>query len=97
MADPYLAIAAIANDESMVERMNAAAAQQSHLGNAPRIVPDAEFWVNANKYVWASSPGWGDKWASALAGGIEDPGKDESVITDADILATVQALGGPLE
>jgi hypothetical protein len=78
-------------------RLPATPTQQSHLGNAPQIT-DPLTWVDLNRYVWASSPSWGEKWDSALAGHPDDPdyepGADASVITDADILTTVQALGG---
>src|SRR4051812_43066568 len=97
MADAYLAISEIANDDPMVERLRASATQQSHLGNAPQIT-DPLTWVDLNRYVWASSPGWGAAWDSALAGHPDDPdyepGKDPAVITDGMILSTVQALGG---
>lgn len=105
MADTYLAIAAIANDQFMQERMIACAVQQAHLGNAPVITNDhvntpvtlaATTWVERNNYLWAASPTWGEKWAYAEASHPDDPdyepGKDEAVITDADILSTVQAL-----
>jgi hypothetical protein len=105
MADSYLAIAAIAKDEFMIERMNAAVTQQQHLGNIDVNLPNvanpfsAQEWVNQNRYVWASSPSWGEKWTYALDSHPDDPsyepGKDEAVITDGDILATVQALAGP--
>jgi hypothetical protein len=105
MADSYLAISAIANDQYMNERLKACATQQTHLGNAPIIADDpfnipyvlpAINWVEQNKYLWAASPSWGEKWSSALVSHPDDPdyepGKDEAVITDDDILATVQAL-----
>jgi hypothetical protein len=102
MADSYLAISAIANDEYMNERLKACATQQTHLGNAPEIENDydnrpytnaAIKWVDQNKYLWAASPSWGEKWSSALVSNPDsEPGKDEAVITDDDILATVQAL-----
>jgi len=100
--DTYLGIAYIAKNEFMIERMDACATQQWHLGTieigeewgtgptAPRS------WVINNQYLWASSPGWGAAWESALAGHSDDPeydpGKDPAVITDGMILATVQAL-----
>lgn len=98
--DSYLSISAIANDEHMTERVRACATQQEHLGNAPAISGDpinqgayaAIAWTDTNRYVWASSPGWGAAWDSALAGGDPEPGKDPAVITDAMILATVQQL-----
>lgn len=103
--DSYLAIAAIANDEFMLERMKACATQQVHLGNAPLIANDpinrddvwsAQSWVDTKRYLWAASPGWGEAWEYALNTHGDDPdykpGKDEGVITDGMILATVQAL-----
>jgi hypothetical protein len=97
MADSYLAISEIASDKNMHERMMAAATQQSYLGSAPLIQPGVFQWVDNNRYVWASSPGWGAAWDSALAGHPDDPayepGADPAVITDGMILSTVQELG----
>lgn len=92
MTDSYLSISAIANDEFMQERMKACATQQTEIGSVKFEEPLS--WVVNNRYVWASSPGWGAAWDSALAGDNEEPGKDTAVITDEDILATVQHLGG---
>lgn len=103
MTDSYLSIAAIANDEFMHERMIACVTQQQHLGSInvgltnTAIPYNAQAWVESNAYLWAASPDWGAAWDSALAGGNEAPGKDESVITDGMILSTVQALLGPKE
>lgn len=97
MADTYLAISQVANDEHLLERMRAAVTQQWHLGaidlgidgnNASNVIA----WVTNNRYLWAASPGWGEAWAYALASNNESPGTDAGVITDAMILATVQAL-----
>jgi hypothetical protein len=97
MADSYVAISRIANDYWMRERMTACATQQAHLGTV--AMDDPQAWVIDNRYIWASSPGWGEKWDYTLATHPDDPdyepGKDPAVITDADILATVQALGPP--
>lgn len=99
MADAFLAIADIANDHFMQERMNAAVTQQHHLDNDLVFPPDPLAWVMNNRYVWAASPSWGEKWHSAFVSHPDDdnyePGKDSSVITDGDILATVQAMGSP--
>lgn len=104
MTDTYLAISAIATDENMTERIRAAATQQAHLGSADIGHDSSPFglavldWVANNRYLWASSPGWGAAWDYALAAHPDDPeyepGKDPAVITDGMILATVQALGG---
>ena len=103
MTDSYLSIAAIANDEFMRERMVACVTQQQHLGSIDIGLPNtavpynAQAWVESNSYLWAASPDWGAAWDSALAGGNEAPGKDPAVITDGQILSTVQALLGPPE
>jgi hypothetical protein len=104
MADSYLSISEIAKDQHMTERMNAAVTQQQHLGSIDVNLPQvnaphsATYWVEQNRYVWASSPGWGAAWDSALAGHPDDPdyepGQDPAVITDGMILSTIQALGG---
>jgi hypothetical protein len=103
MSDPYLAIAAIANDEHMIERLRACATQQAHLGGTSLVIngpggSDPVDWVGMNRYLWAASPSWGEKWQYALDSNPDDPnyepGKDTAVITDADILATVQGLTG---
>jgi hypothetical protein len=93
MADSYVSISEIAADAWMNERMRACASQQVHLGT---ITIDPIQWVTDNRYVWASSPTWGEKWTYALATHPDDPnyqpGRDDAVVTDDDILATVQAL-----
>ena len=98
MSDAYLAISEIANNKTMNERMRAAVVQQVHLGNAP-LVSDPIRWVGDNMYLWASSPGWGAAWDSALAAHPDDPtfdpGADPAVITDSMILSTVQELTRP--
>jgi hypothetical protein len=101
MADSYLAISQIAADGAMTQRVTACAAQQQREGLT--IEPDAPTWTLHNRYSWASSPTWGEKWASALAAHENDPppqegdtiyqpGADPAVISDGDILSTVQAL-----
>lgn len=97
MADSYLSIAAIAGDAYMNSRVTACAVQQAHLGSV--TLDDPAAWASANSYLWAASPGWGEKWTYALDSNPDDPGyapgKDDAVITDADILASVQALAAP--
>jgi hypothetical protein len=107
MTDSYLAIDAIANDSYMQARLNACATQQWELG-AIDIgdtwgdgVTAPLSWVANSRYVWASAPGWGEAWESALASHPDDdtysPGKDEAVITDDMILSTVQAIAPKAE
>lgn len=49
----------------------------------------------ASQLIWPCAVATEAQYASALAGGIPDPGHDESVITDADLLAAVQASWPP--
>lgn len=49
-------------------------------------------WAGDVVWLVAAAPGFADKYASALAGGVERPGNDPAVISDADILSAVQAL-----
>jgi len=90
MADSYLSISQIAADSDMNDRVRACSAQQG--------VEDPGGWTLAHQLKWASSPSWGEKWDSALASHPPDPdnpyypGADPAVISDADILSTVQLL-----
>ena len=85
MADSYSDIADVADSASMQRRVAACAAQQDAPG-------DPTAWTWDHRLDWASAPGWGAAWASALAGGIPDPGADPAVITDEMILAQIQAM-----
>ncbi len=49
-------------------------------------------WTVAHIWQIASAPGFGDKYAYAVLTGIENPGRQESVISDNEILAAVQAV-----
>lgn len=78
-------IAAIAEDNNIQRRIRAAAEQEN-------VQPNAGVWVASAMWQFAVQPSWADKWASAVAAGKPDIGSDPTVITDADILAAVQAL-----
>ena len=49
-------------------------------------------WSQLNVWTVAAAPGFADAYASALAGDVERPGNDPSVISDAMILSAVQAI-----
>lgn len=49
-------------------------------------------WAADHQWEVAAAPGFADAYASAIAAGVERPGADASVISDAQILAAVQAL-----
>ena len=48
----------------------------------------------ATEHIWrvAASPGFADAYQYALNTNVERPGNDPAVITDAQILATVQYM-----
>jgi hypothetical protein len=48
-------------------------------------------WSTQNVWFIAAAPGFADKYASAILIGVQRPGNDPSVISDADILSAVQA------
>lgn len=77
----YSTIARCANDTAFAERVRAASSQEGHGAN----VPSEYLWdLSAKSDIEAA-------YASAVAGGNENPGGDESVITDGMILSAVQA------
>lgn len=81
--------ALLSNDQDFITRLAAAAAVE--LAPWPAGQPGPPQW--AYEHVWeiAAAPGFADAYASALAGGVERPGNDQSVISDAQILSAVQA------
>jgi hypothetical protein len=86
----YLTQGEIAANPSMAVRVAQCYATET---TDPPVDPDG--WTFTHRRDWAASPGWDAKWESAKVTHPEpeyDPGADESVITDADILATVQPM-----
>ena len=79
----YWDIAQMSADPDLTSRVAAAAAQEG--------AADPRNWAADNMLTLAASPGWGEAWASAVAGGNEQPGRDPAVITDGMILSAVQA------
>lgn len=87
----YMDIARMTSSGSLLLRLSAAAAQEQAAGAAlDPIQPDS--WAGTYRWHLVSAPGWADAWASAEAAGNPDPGADEAVITDAQILAQTQAV-----
>lgn len=82
----YSDIALLSADNDFIMRTRAAVAVEGE--------PDPVGWTNEHQWAMAASPGFGDKYASALAAGIVRPGNDPSVISDPDILSAVQAIEG---
>lgn len=51
-------------------------------------------WGVEHRFQVAAAPGFSDAYASALAGGVPNPGRDQSVISDPEILSAVQTVAG---
>jgi hypothetical protein len=66
---------------------------------------DADAWMVEHRRTWAAAPGWDAAWESAKVshppdpdappGVFYDPGADEAVITDGQILSQIQAMLAP--
>ncbi len=85
----YLTQADLADDGMIRRRVTACAALEG-IGN-----PDA--WAYERRWQLSAQPGWSAAYEHAVTSGREDPGADPAVITDAMILAAVQALAGEQE
>lgn len=81
----------MAYDTDLTGRVVSAVASENLAGHTEE---DPERWAAENRHFWAASPGWAAAWESALASENPSPGKDPAVITDAQILSTVQLLLG---
>lgn len=82
----FFDISLLAADSDFNNRI-AACAQTEGL-----VTESAPQWASDHAWQLAASPGFGDAYASAIVAGIPNPGRDQSVISDAQILAAVQAL-----
>jgi hypothetical protein len=74
----------MAEDADLQNRVAACAAQEQP--TEPRA------WMYTYILAVCAAPGWDAAWASALASGNETPGRDPAVITDGQILSSVQAV-----
>lgn len=84
----YTAIAEMAISKSLRSRVAAAAASEG--------IAEPMTWANDHMWQLVASPGWGDKWSYASdnwqVNVNPDFGARTDVMSDADILAAVQAL-----
>lgn len=78
----------LAADPDFAQRVAACVSNEDGAINPPA-------WANDYRWQMAAAPGFADAYASALAGDVEFPGRDPAVISDAQILAAVQALLNP--
>lgn len=81
----YASINTCANDAAFQGRLTAACAQEDR-------PPDPSTAMYAMRWDVATKSDIEAAYASALAAGHPDPGGDESVITDQQILSAVQSI-----
>ena len=83
----YSSIVEMANSASLVGRITAAVAKEG--------IDNPEAWTRSNVWQLCSSPGWDAQWQYAVetyqVNANPDYGARTDVISDADILAAVQA------
>ena len=84
----YNAIAAAAVDADLKKRVAACFAQETDGVEQPQALAELHMWR-----IVASST-IADAYSYAVATDVPNPGKDESVVTDAAILSAVQAITG---
>jgi len=84
----YYDVSLLAADGDFISRTTACAATEG--------IAEPNQWAIEHQWEMAATPGFGDKYSYAIATGVENPGRNESVISDGDILSAVQALNtGP--
>lgn len=84
MADKYWSVALVQQDSDLQQREIACASIEG--------IPDAPYWVMSHSWDYATQPTWGEKYQYALDSLNPRPGKDDTVITDADILSATQLI-----
>ncbi len=85
----YNAIAAAAQDADLKRRVAACFAQETDGPEQPPALAELHMWrIVANGPI-------ADAYSYAVATNVPNPGKDEAVVTDANILAAVTAIVAP--
>lgn len=77
----------LSTDQDFMARIASCAAVEVPLNGAQPMA-----WASDNQWTIAAAPGFADKYAYAIATAVPNPGREPSVISDADILSAVQAL-----
>jgi hypothetical protein len=83
----YYDQALLAQDWDFTQRVASSAAIEIDLGDTQPLA-----WAAEHIWIIAAAPGFADAYSSAIAGGVENPGRDPAVISDGQILAAVQAI-----
>ena len=80
----YWDISEMSRNPDLAARIAACASQEGKT--------DPNAWTTTHMLQLAATPGWEQAWASAVAGEVENPGRDAGVISDGMILSAVQPM-----
>lgn len=83
----YFDQAMLSNDGDFFQRVAACAQNEINLG-----ATHPTKWASDHIWEIAAAPGFADAYATAVLNGVEQPGRDPSVISDEQILAAVVAV-----
>lgn len=87
----YYDVSLLAGDIDFNQRIAACATIEGIVGTDET----SQGWASDHAWQLAATPSFGDKYAYALETGVVNPGRQQSVISDGDILSAVQAIGIP--
>lgn len=76
-----LTVTRVAANHFLILRIAACAAREG--------IPDPQFWAQQRMWRLAAQDGWADAYANSTA---DDPGEDETAITDTMITDAVRAI-----
>lgn len=82
----YRTQAVLAYDQQFLTRVTACVAREGE--SRP------ENWAPEHRWELSAQPGFDESYSYAIDTGVVDPGNNEGVINDSQILAAVQALRG---
>ena len=85
----YYTQALLAHDTELMLRATACASAE--------LIAAPEAWVGERAWELSASPGWDAAYSAAFEAGVENPGRDGTVVTDEMIRAAVLRLKSPAE
>jgi len=82
----YFDLALLTQDTDFDQRITACAASEG--------IDGAARWTAEHKWEVCAAPGFADAYATALLNEVPQPGRDQSVISDGQLLSAVQGIAG---
>lgn len=75
----------LAYDSDFNQRVIACISNEDH-------TVDPVAWADEHRWRMAAAPGFADAYSSAVVANVPNPGRDQAVISDPQILSAVQAV-----